>query len=237
MYGYYDIPFRLEEGGVSLSLEKDGKTFIYQSVSAGARVEKIVLARTTARVLINPIEPMHKPKELTSFLLVELEKTLLVEPETTKKIYITYPIEIGVFISTNTTVVEVLDVFTFARQKFTLYGDPRNGVICKYWSGNVHSSLPVVDPLHEGVIELSIANTTREWVKVTKAVFNAYGMKMYYNDARVAMKATMKITHGKLAETDFADAPLERGMKKSMELYTAKKLVVATTKFVMGWGL
>ncbi|HUV02335.1 MAG TPA: DUF432 domain-containing protein [Desulfobacteria bacterium] len=236
MYGYYDIPFGLEESGVvSLSLEKDGENFIYQSVAAGVRVDKIVLART-GHVLINPIEPMHKPKELTSFLLVEFDKTLLVEPERAKKIFITYPIEIGVFISSG-TVVEVLDIFTLARQKFTLYGDPRNGVICKYWSSNVYSSLPAVDPLCEGVIELSITNATKEWVKITKAIFNAYGMKMYYNDARVTMKATMKILHGKLAETDFVDAPVEQGMKKSMELYTAKKLTVTSTKFLMGWGL
>ena len=235
MYGYYDIPFGLEESGVSLSLEKDGENFIYQSVAAGTSAEKIVLART-GHVLINPIEPMHKPKELTSFLLVEFDKTLFVEPERTKKVFVTYPIEIGVFISSGTA-VEVLDIFTLARQKFTLYGDPRNGVICKYWSSSVYSTLPAVDPLREGVIELNIANTTREWVKITKAVFNAYGMKMYYNDARVAMKATMKIQHGKLAETDFVDAPVEQGMKKSMELYTAKKLAVTSTKFVMGWGL
>jgi hypothetical protein len=42
---------------------------------------------------------------------------------------------------------------------------------------------------------------------------------------------------GKSAETDFFDSPLEKGMKKSLELYTGRKLAVTTTKFVMGVGL
>jgi hypothetical protein len=235
MYGSYNIPFGLEEEGIALSLEKEGKGFIYRSACAGARLEKILLVRT-GNVFINPIEPLNKPKELTSSLLIEFEKALLIEPEATKKIFISYPIEIGVFISTKTA-VEVLDIFTLVRQKLTLYGDPRSGVICKYWGSNVYSSVPPVNPLHEGIVELSIKNTTKDWVKVTKAIFNAYGMKIYYRDDLVAMKATMKIMPGNLAETEFFDAPIEPGMKKSLELYTVRKLAVKTTKFIMEAGL
>jgi hypothetical protein len=235
MYGSYNIPFELEKEGITLSLVKEGNGFIYRSACAGARLEKILLART-GNVFINPIEPLNKPKELTSSLLIEFEKALLIEPEATKKIFISYPIEIGVFISTKTA-VEVLDIFTLVRQKLTLYGDPRSGVICKYWRSKVYSSVPSVNPLHEGIVELSIKNTTKGWVKVTKAIFNAYGMKIYYRDDLVAMKATMKIMPGNLAETEFVDAPLEPGMKKSLELYTVRKLAVKTTKFIMEAGL
>jgi hypothetical protein len=102
---------------------------------------------------------------------------------------------------------------------------------------NVYSSIPSINPLYEGIIELSITNTTKEWITVTKAIFNAYGMKIYYRDDLVAMKASMKIIHGSIAETDFVDAPLEPGMNKSLELYTVKKLAVTTTKFIMEAGL
>ena len=78
---------------------------------------------------------------------------------------------------------------------------------------------------------------TSGWVKLTKVIFNAYGMKIYYRDDLVAMRATMKIVHKHNAETDFINAPLEEGMTKAMELYTAKKLQITTTKFVMEVGL
>jgi len=96
-------------------------------------------------------------------------------------------------------------------------------------------------PIHEGVLELSITNTSTGWVEVTKAVFNAYGMNMYYNDYLVAMKANMNIQKKELAETEFSDSPLETGMKKSLKLYTVKQVVkkvaITTTKFVMEEGI
>jgi len=235
MFGSYDIPFELEKEGIALSLEKEGKGLVYRSACAGARLEKILLAEN-GEVFINPVEPLNKPKELTSNLLIEFEKALLIEPEATRRIFISYPIEIGVLISKKTA-VEVLDIFTLVRQKLTLYGDPRSGTICKYWLSNVYSSKPSINPLHEGIIELSITNTTKGWVTVTKAIFNAYGMKIYYRDDLVAMKASMKVIQGTIAETDFVDAPLEQGMKKSLELYTVRKLAVTTTKFIMEAGL
>ena len=105
----------------------------------------------------------------------------MVEPGATQKIYAKYPLEIGVFISRNEN-FKILDIFTLMKQKFTLYGGPSRGVICKYWRSAVYSSIPSVNPIHEGVVELSITNTSAKWVEVTKAVFNAYGMKMYYSD-------------------------------------------------------
>lgn len=211
---------------------------LYRRESVDEKVEKNLLA-STGKILINPIEPLNKPKELTAYLLIEFERTLVVESGATQKIYAKYPLEIGVFISSGkgNENFKILDIFTLMKQKFSLYGDPSSGVICKYWSSAVYSSIPSVNPIHEGVVELSITNTSAKWVEVTKAVFNAYGMKMYYCDNMVAMKANMKIMKGKIAETDFFDSPLETGMKKSLELYTVRKVAIATTKFVMDAGI
>lgn len=235
MYGYYEIPLELVREGITLSLVRERENLLYQRMCADKRVEKILLA-STGKVLINPVEPLNKPKELTPYLLIEFDRALMVEPEATRTIFVTYPIEIGVFIAQDNH-CDLLDVLTLVKQKFTLYGDPRSGVICKYWRSEVYSSIPSVNPIQEGVIELSITNTTSGWVEVTQAIFNAYGMKMYYNDTQVSMKATMKIMSGILAETDFVDAPLKEGMKKSLELYTARKLPVISTKFVMEAGI
>ena len=235
MFGHYTIPMEIATADISLAIEHDGGGFRYRSVCNGSTVEKLLLTRA-GTVLINPVEPLHRPKELTTTLLIELEKTLVVEPETTKTVFLTFPIEIGVFITTKEN-VEVLDIFTLQPQKFTLYGDPRTGVICKYWRSNVSATVPAVNPLREGVMQLRINNITSDWVNVNRAVFNAYNMKIYYNERLVAMRATMKILLRNLAETTFTDEPLEHGMAKSLELYTARKLQVPLTKFVMEAGL
>ncbi|HDS45220.1 MAG TPA: DUF432 domain-containing protein [Methanomicrobia archaeon] len=235
MFGQYTIPVEIAAEGVSLAIERDDKGFRYRSTCNGVTVEKEILTRT-GTVLINPVEPLHLPKELAKALLIELDKTLVVEPATTKTVFLTFPIEIGVFITANET-VEVLDIFSLRPQKFTLYGDPRTGVICKYWRSTVSATVPAVNPRREGVVQLRINNSTSDWVTVTRAVFNAYTMKIYYNERLVSMRATMKILLRNLAETTFTDEPLERGMTKSLELYTVRKLQVPLTKFIMEAGL
>lgn len=235
MYKIYNIPFKIEKEGIHLSIEKEADIYLYRREIPDENEEKVLLS-SDSKILINPIEPLNKPKDITPYLLIEFEKPLVVEPRVTKNIFIKFPIEIGVFISANRN-FEILDVLALAGQKYTLYGDSRNGLICKYWKSGVYSSIPTANPIYEGVAEVSVTNATNYWVEVTKAVFNAYDMKIYYDDDMVSMKAKMKILGEEMAETDFVDQPLKEGMKKSLEIYRTKKISVIGPKFMMEGGL
>lgn len=235
MFGPYDIPFRIEHNGITLSIEKEGNLYIYTREAIYSSEEKVLLFNK-GKVLLNPIEPLNRPKEITSFLLIEFEKAIVVGPGTSQIIYIKFPIEVGVFISNNKN-FEILDVLTMVNQKYTLYGDPSTGIICKYWSSSVYSEIPVMDPIKEGVIEVTIENTTSRWIEVSKSVFNAYDMKIFYNQYLVSMKARMKILGEQIAETVFINSPLKAGMIKSLERYVAGKVSVMGPKFVMEGGL
>lgn len=235
MYGSHDIPVRFRDDKLTLSIEVEGDVKHYSRECLGEKVDKTIHNKE-GRILINPVEPVSLPKEITPYLLIDFEKPVLIEPETSIKVYLKFPVEIGIFIS-GTTKFEIIDVITLVNQKFTLYGDPRHGVICKYWSSDVYTSLPTTDPMYEGVIQLDITNASTRWSEVTKAVFNAYAMKIYYNDDIVSMQAIMKIMAGEIAETDFVNLPLKSSMKKSVELYTTRKVPMLGTKFVMESGL
>jgi hypothetical protein len=235
MFGYYDIPLQIVQEGISLFLQKEGESLVYKRDCLEEHVEKRLLA-TEGKILLNPVEPLNKPKALSSYFLVEFERSLVVEPRGTRKIFLTFPIEIAVYISLEKD-FEVIDIFTLARQKFTLYGDPRNGVICKYWRSDVYAPMPSLDPVREGLIELTVANANTHWIELTKAIFNAYGMKLYYNDTMVSMKAKMNLKTGPIGEIGFVDSALKDGMNKSLEVYTARKLSITSTKFTMEFGL
>jgi hypothetical protein len=236
MFGYYDVSLSVECDGISLSVQREGGSILYKRECLGESTEKILLAGPS-KALLNPVEPVNRPKALASHLLIELENTLQVEPKGTRIIFLTFPVEIAVFITSNEE-FEAIDVFTIPRQKLTLYGDPINGVICKYWKSSVIAAEPSLNPMEEGFIELAVTNTTTGWVEVTKAVFNAYGMKIYYNDEKVSMKANMKLKGGGRAETECIDEPLAEGMTKSLEIYTEPKLSVTNKKkFIMEFGL
>lgn len=235
IYGSHDLPFTIEEEDIFLSIVKDGDGYNYKRDCLGEHVEKVLLA-DNGKITVNPVEPLNRPKEITPYLMVDFERTIAVGPGIEKKVFTTFPVEIGVFISGNKD-FEILDVMSLAKQKFTLYGDPRNGVICKYWKSDVYSSKPDINALHEGVLELTITNDTNHWVDVSKAVFDAFGMKVYYNQNMVSLRAKMDVKSGLTAETEILDSPIEPEMVKSLELFTPAKIPVIAVKFSMEAGL
>lgn len=238
MYGQHDIPLKISREGFLLYVARDDDRFMYRRQTGGEKIEKLILTDNFS-LLINPIEPLNTPKELSHHLLIDFKNPVVVEPRGVKKIYIRFPVEIGVFISSRNGEkdFEVIDIFSLSRQKFTLYGDMRNGILCKYWMSDLFTSVPSINPSVEGVIELNITNRTGVWAEVTKAVFDAHHMKIYYSDAIVGMSVSMVITGADVAEIDFVEMPIEKGMSKSLELYVSKRLPVLTTRFVMEWGL
>ncbi|MFW6040997.1 MAG: DUF432 domain-containing protein, partial [Thermoplasmatota archaeon] len=88
-----------------------------------------------------------------------------------------------------------------------------------------------------GVLELKIYTSSTKWLEVSKTVFTAYGMEIYYKDDLVSLKGTIKIRDEDLSETNFLDKPLEKYMEKAPEIYQAKKQPLKGSKFVMEGGL
>ena len=237
IFGLHDVPLRIDWEGISLSVEGTAGGVLYKRECMDEEVENFLLS-SNSKILINPVEPVNKPKELTPHFLIEFERSIFIEPSAKKTVFVKFPVEIGVFVHGKKD-FQILDILTLNKQKFTLYGDVISGVICKYWKSVVYSTIPDTNPVYEGVIELNITNPTARWVEVTKAVFAAHGMKIYYSDDMVAMRANMKILSKKVAEIDFVNSPLEKGMKRSLELYTSRlrQIPVIATRFLMDEGI
>lgn len=240
MFEIYHAPFTTElndQEDTVITVEKQGQNLIYKRISHGEEETELVLLNNTGDILINPIEPVNLPQTLTSFLLIDFKRPVLIGPGDRKKIYITFPVEIGVFTVDKTGNHEVIDIFTYSRVKFSLYGSHNHGLICRQWESDIYFNEPDTDLLYEGNIELEIINDSNKMMEINKAVFNAYGMKIYYGDKRLGMKASMRIINKLLAETDFTTYPTTSRFKRSMELYTARKLTINGSKGIMEFGL
>ncbi|MBN2110848.1 MAG: DUF432 domain-containing protein [Methanosarcinaceae archaeon] len=236
MFDRYTPPFTIETENISISVEEENGNLVYRRDLNGDRIEKIILHKY-GEFLINPIEPVNIPRALSSFLLIDFRRPAMVAPDDRQTIHLKFPVEIGIFVSGRESDHELIDIFTLTGSKFTLYGNPTRGLICKYWQSDVHSSYTHPDILHEGDLELEIINDTNNWMELTQAVFNAYGMKMYYGSDRLSMKAQMRIISKSLAEIDFMTFPLAPGFLRSMELYTSRKILLSSTKSIMEFGL
>ena len=112
MFGQYDIPIRIEQEGIMVSVQKEGESILYTRECLGESVEKILVAGS-GKLLLNAVEPVNKPKALASHLLIEFANTLQVEPKGTMNIFLAFPVEIAVFMPSNEE-FEVIDTFTLA---------------------------------------------------------------------------------------------------------------------------
>jgi len=228
VYGRYGYEFSIEKDGLEISFSKD-EDFVRYFRKLGDNVVERVIASDSGTVIINPVEPLNLPDEVTRFLEIRFAP-IEIEPEVQRRIYLTFPIEIGVFLKKGDA-YRCIDIFSRMPQKYSLYGPTDTGVITRYHFSSIHTNIPELDPCFEGVIELDIMNTTKKWVEISRVVFENYGMKIYYDQDLVSMSAGMKIIKTHIAHTAFLEQPIRSGMQKSIEIYYSR-LIPGTEKLI-----
>jgi hypothetical protein len=245
VYGTYKGIFSLETEGISLGVGVDRGFLLYRRRIPGGMVEKY-LPKEAREFHVHPVEPVNLPRPITKFLEIRFGSVVL-PPNATQEVFLHFPVEIGVFSGDGST-TEIMDIFSLVPPKYSLYGSTGDGVICRWaWSG-IFGEVPHSDPARQGVLHLRIRNTCQSWVEVSRAVFEADGMRLFFG-ATVQMIAEMKVLSCEVAETVFLDGPPATGMEPAielfkakiipgMDLYAARKLPgVEKNGFVMEWGL
>ncbi|MFO8133265.1 MAG: DUF432 domain-containing protein [Thermoplasmatota archaeon] len=233
VFGTYDLDIELTEQDIELSVKGEGKRKRYHRRAGDEEVEKYIHA-DRGKLIICPVEPVNAPDEsISEHLLVELERSLLIEPGSTDTFFLKFPVEIGSFL-VDPTDMERIDIFTLTRPKYTLYGPPESGIVCKWWKSDVYSEAPEVDRLFEGVLRVKITNNYREWMELEKVVFGAFDMKIFYNE-HAYMDAHLTIEKRTLGETSF-NARKPKDMHRAIDIYQAKGLKKLEKSYVIEWG-
>jgi hypothetical protein len=235
MFGTFEIGKTVTIDTFSLSLQKTGRVFVYER-KTGSNIISSALISSTSSFLVHPIEPVTQPKEISHHLLITLTDPVSMAPKSHLTGYVTFPIEIGVYISSKRQ-KEQIDAFTLTTPKYTLYGTPEQGEVCKMWKSSLTPTFPTVEPFHEGIMKIEIINNSGNWIRVSKLVFDAYAMKIFFKDF-ACMNATMEIISNGTARTTFLEIPLKESMKKAVELFILRKIpIVEKGGYLMEWGL
>ncbi|MDD1716283.1 MAG: DUF432 domain-containing protein [Methanolinea sp.] len=234
MFGIHKYPFEYREREVFLSIEPGDRYSHYHRVIPGNDCRKMI-GNLEGRVVINPVEPVSLPHDVTG--MIEFHFTpIVLEPGSTVKIYLKFPVEIGVFLE-STDGYDVLDVFTLAKQKFSLYGTPEKGFITRHIEAGVFDTIPGTDSLTEGVMEIAMHNCGQAWVEVSRAVFEQSTMHLFYG-SMVSMKAEMEVHSRQMAVTRVLERPLEAEMKQSVRLFSARRILIPEKPvFIMEYGV
>lgn len=221
MFGEFSPPYRYEGDGLSLSLEMREGHYQYRRDLAGEQVEKSISVGLS-RLLVHPVEPFHAGSGIAGHLEVEFPQ-LILEAEATETIFLTFPIEIGVFVE-GLRETEVLDVFSVEKPKYSLYGSPHRGVITRFARSGRHREPPAVEGFRQGVLKLTIRNSLSEWARVSRVVLSEAEMHLYVSGF-AGMMAVMRITGRDVAEITGIDRALKGGMSRAHDLFTARRIL------------
>lgn len=234
MFGRFTYPYQHTGKGFSISVEQKGDFFTYRRDCHEERVEKII-ASTGPVIFIHPVEPINLPRMVTRFLEIVFP-AIIIEPESKKTIFLTFPLEIGVFVKAKDD-YQRLDVFSPCLPKYSLYGTPDEGVITRHHKSTISESGEGTGTACEGVLKLDIRNTSRGWIEISCAVFESYFMPIYF-DEMVAMSGEMVIFSKTIAETWLHERPFREGMELAIPAVKARKLLDVEKKgFLMEHGM
>ncbi|MBU7015064.1 MAG: DUF432 domain-containing protein [Theionarchaea archaeon] len=245
MFGSYQFGKPVSLGSSTIETYQEKGLYVYHRKS-DSELKKIM--PSPFNLLVTPVEPVTQPEMITHYLLIRTAFPVLVPSRSKITVVVTFPIEIGVFPETEESLnmgffsstrkeEEPIDLFTVTSPKYTLYGDPDNGVICKMWRSDVYTQVPQVDPLSEGIANVEIENLAPQRKEITNLVFDVRYMRIFYDGLAMA-NAVMKVNSTGSAETSFLEEPPLVGMKKAATLFNSSKgAVMEKESFLMERGL
>jgi hypothetical protein len=233
VFGEYDYPFHLESGPVRIRIEEDDGFFTYHRSSEEGEVSKIIRGRR-GKIRISPVEPVNLPEEVTKYLEIRFTP-IAIEPESVQELYLKFPVEIGVFLMAKGE-GDILDIFALTRPKYSLYGTPDDGIITRYYESPVYGRIPESDPLREGVLSLTIRNSSRGWVEVSRVVVDCTSLYLYYKEM-VSLAVRMEIFSKEIADVWIDDRPLVEEMTPASLLSRVRKTIIPDRiPFTMEYG-
>jgi uncharacterized protein len=222
VFGEYSPPCGFEREGLSLSLEMKEGHYQYRRDLAGERVEKAISVGLS-RLLVHPVEPFYRASETAHYLELEFP-SLVIEPGATETVFLTFPVDVGVFVE-GIRSTEIIDAFSMGGPpKFSLYGTPRKGVITRFARSGRFREFPAVDGAREGVLKLALRNGTPEWVSLSRVVIPESEIHLYASGF-AGMMVMMRITGRDKAEIWGVDRALAGGMSPAHDFFTARRIL------------
>lgn len=235
MYGTYRGDVSLSYDGITLETRTEGGLVSYRRTCNGEVVEK-VLATPPEALLVHPVPPLYLPKAVARHLEVSFPP-VVVGPGEEAIIYLTFPLETGVFAGTAGS-YDVLDIFSKQKAKYTQYGSGNGGKIARWCESRVSPSPPGIDCHSGAVLELSVRNQSRSFTEVRRAVFEDTTIYLYFDKDTVFMTGIMEVFSDTVAETRTLKKPPREGMQNALPPFAARNLLpVEKGRFMMEFGV
>ena len=242
-YGKFPLTYSLNFEGLSLSLDQEKGMYHYKRALGDWKTESNISV-TGGNLVLHPVEPLNLPDNVTDFLEISFDP-ITVEPDGNCVVFVTMPVEIGVFIESENSRTDTLDIITYVYPKYSLYGRANRGVITRYHKSKVYYYPPAVKNHESGLLKLEIENNSDEWATVGRVIIYQKGLHLYFDENYVTSSARMTITDPEVATVTGIDIPFKADMTPALRLYKSRKTsafynvpgMLSDTMFTMDMGL
>lgn len=172
-----------------------------------------------SKVELVPVPPFYVPQKVCYHLMIELENPVVVRGS--KEVWIEGPYEIAVKVDGKIT-----HHLTPVKVKYALYGDPVEGVVCRYYKSGIYDK-------PKNNLELASANVvfkSKSTGQVDKLIMHGAALTIFEKDDRYYYE----IIHVNIGETittvTLTDKP---PVKRAKEVHKDESIL--KSKFEMRW--
>ena len=242
-FGTFPFSRCINHRKLKLSFEDVGGILHYQRLFGGKKFEANI-ASSKQEYCIMPAAPLNLPVSMTDFLQIRFNE-IEVEPGTKTTIFVTAPLEVAVTLKAENEAVKTLDVFSFAKPKFALYGSATRGVLARTVVSKVSTAPHPVKNYKEFLLRLEIENTSEAWAAIGRVILYMKGLSLYYNATSVAASAKVTIVNQDTAEVTCEDILPGENMTRAESVFRLRRLdevcnikgVIYDNTFIMDMGL
>ncbi len=233
-YGSFPLDDSFVCENFKFSLINKANSYLYRRETIDNNIKSSTLSYVECdEIIIQPSEPLVEdlPKTL---IMLEFEEPLILLPESKLNGFATFPISIAIFLKDKRKHY-LIDLFNISRLKFALYGNPHNGLVCRYWKTNFLLQPFETTIFETALLELELENTSSSTIKLTKLILDFAYIRLYYKERQAKTKARAKIQSELYCETEFLDTNEKESFIQTIDLIPTKLL--SSSKFIMTNGL
>jgi hypothetical protein len=230
-----DIELNLPENKIQFS-KIDNNKFSYSRNHSGEVTKKTIHHKAeNLRVQFAPILPIHLPSYKTDFVFLRFTDPIVISGNAVTELAIRFPIEIGMFLME--AHLDMLDCFTCKSRysRFSLYGTPEDGRLCKYAKIPLFFDRGDQDHLAYANLKIKIKNELEKSASVGKIVIPASDHDLYYNNNSVMMD-DLKITVKNRIGLEIVDIVQKQITKQEGWTLSPRSVKKTEYRFSMEWG-
>ncbi len=234
-----EIEGKTRIGGYIVELSSYGgsmKKYRRIKIEDKSTVASAVLPGDTV-LLLEPATPVFLPHQYESeAVMIRFTEPVFVTPGSEASFYLTAPVDYVVYDEDG----EIVDIFALENPKYGLYGDPAEGVVCRYTRSNVHPE-PVNPEPGRALVPVRVRNSYSATLKMTLVVIPHRMIKIYYSGEGTVFYSVVKV---ELEDTSKAvvisdKLPPSRNLKPSRVDPFKRKgtfIPIEVGRFELEWG-